>query len=89
MPVIKAVETATHLSLSPMIAPAVHAIASATAGRRLRAFPDVAAKLPPTTMEDAERTFRGSLDVDAVVRGATVPTYEELQTIVADEDPLM
>lgn len=56
---------------------------------RVASLPDVAASLPPSTMENAERTIRSSLDVAAVVRGATVPTYEELLAVAANEDPLM
>lgn len=51
--------------------------------------PDVVAKLPPSSMEKAEVTIRSSLNVAAIVRGATVPTYEELQAAAANEDQLM
>lgn len=56
---------------------------------RVTSLPDVAATLPRSMIENAERTIRSSLDVAAIVGGESVPTYEELRAVAANEDPLM
>ncbi|NYI81040.1 hypothetical protein [Nocardioides panzhihuensis] len=53
---------------------------------RVAEHPDVLAKFPPSTVENAENTIRSSLEVASIVPGLTVPTYEEVRAAAANED---